>query len=48
MKKISETLSFVKKHGLFPNTPVVESPHAPEVVVDGKTVPIPSLLGMNP
>src|SRR3989338_898529 len=38
MKKISETLSFVKKHGLFPNTPVVESPHAPEVVVDGKKV----------
>jgi len=38
MKKISEAVGWVKKHGLFPNVPVVESPHAPEVIVNGKKV----------
>ncbi len=30
--------SIDKKHGLFPDVPIVESPHAPEVMVNGKKV----------
>lgn len=38
MKKLSDAVNWVKKNGLFPNVPVVESPHAPEVIVNGKKV----------
>lgn len=38
MQEIKKTLNWIKKHGLFPDTPVVYSPHAPEVVVNGKKV----------
>jgi 8-amino-7-oxononanoate synthase len=38
MKKLSDAVNFAKQHGLYPHPPVVLSPHAPEVVVDGKKV----------
>lgn len=38
MEKYSEVVRFAKKHGLYPNPPVVSSPHAPEVEVNGKKV----------
>ncbi len=38
MKKISDALSFVKKHGFYPHAPVVSSPHAPILEVNGKKV----------
>ena len=37
-KRIKESLKVIKKKGLYPNTPIVNSPHNPEVVVNGKRV----------
>lgn len=36
MEKISKAVQWVKKHGLYPDPPVVNSPHAPEVIVNGR------------
>lgn len=38
MKKIEKALSYIKKYGLYPEAPVVSSPHAPETIVNGKKV----------
>ncbi|MFA5830989.1 MAG: pyridoxal phosphate-dependent aminotransferase family protein [Candidatus Paceibacterota bacterium] len=38
MKKINEAVSKIRGMGLYPNPPVVNSPHAPELIVDGKKV----------
>lgn len=38
MKKIEKALSYIKKCGLYPEAPVVSSPHAPETIVNGKKV----------
>ncbi|MGC9605704.1 MAG: pyridoxal phosphate-dependent aminotransferase family protein [Minisyncoccia bacterium] len=38
MKSLSQAVNFIKKHGFYPYPPVVSSPHAPEVVVNGKKV----------
>ncbi|MBT4277286.1 pyridoxal phosphate-dependent aminotransferase family protein [Candidatus Falkowbacteria bacterium] len=38
MQKIKEVLQFIKKEELYPDMPVVNSPHKPEVVVNGKKV----------
>jgi 8-amino-7-oxononanoate synthase len=38
MDRIYKTIRYVKKHDLYPPMPIVQSPHEPEVVVDGKKV----------
>lgn len=38
MKKISTAVNWIKDNGLFPDVPIVESAHAPEVIVNGKKV----------
>lgn len=38
MKNIEKALSYIKKYGLYPETPVLSSPHAPETIVNGKKV----------
>lgn len=38
MDELISAVNWVKKNGLFPEVPIVESPHAPEVVVNGKKV----------
>ncbi|MFA6566181.1 MAG: aminotransferase class I/II-fold pyridoxal phosphate-dependent enzyme [Candidatus Paceibacterota bacterium] len=38
MKKINEAVSKIRGMGLYPNPPVVNSPHAPELIVYGKKV----------
>lgn len=38
MKKIINAVDQVREHGWYPNPPVVSSPHAPEVIVNGKKV----------
>lgn len=38
MKRIDNLLNLIKSQGLYPNPPVVSSPHAPEVIVNGKKV----------
>jgi 8-amino-7-oxononanoate synthase len=38
MKTITEAVNLVKKHNMYPNAPVVNSAHAPEIEVDGKKV----------
>lgn len=38
MKEILKVVKWIKEHGLYPETPIVSSPHAPEVVVNGKKV----------
>lgn len=38
MEKIAKALIWIRKHNLYPDMPVLSSPHAPEVIVDGKKV----------
>ena len=38
MKKIADAVNFVKKHNYYPHPPVVSTPHAPELEVNGKKV----------
>ena len=38
MEKIEKALNYIKKYGLYPEVPVVSSPHAPETIVNGKKV----------
>ncbi|MCX6718453.1 MAG: aminotransferase class I/II-fold pyridoxal phosphate-dependent enzyme [Candidatus Staskawiczbacteria bacterium] len=38
MKRIEKALNYIKKFGLYPESPVVSSPHAPETIVNGKKV----------
>jgi 8-amino-7-oxononanoate synthase len=38
MKKIKDSLRLIKERGLYPEVPIVNSPHKPEVIVDGKKV----------
>ncbi|MEK7665082.1 MAG: aminotransferase class I/II-fold pyridoxal phosphate-dependent enzyme [Patescibacteria group bacterium] len=38
MKDIKNALTWIKKYGLYPETPVLSSPHAPETIVNGKKV----------
>lgn len=38
MKRIEKALGYIKKFGLYPEAPVVSSPHAPETIVNGKKV----------
>ncbi|MFA6601375.1 MAG: pyridoxal phosphate-dependent aminotransferase family protein [Candidatus Paceibacterota bacterium] len=38
MQKLFDAVKFAKKNGLYPNPPVVSSPHAPELIVNGKKV----------
>lgn len=38
MKRIEKALDYIKKFGLYPEPPVLSSPHAPETIVNGKKV----------
>ncbi|KKQ18579.1 MAG: hypothetical protein US31_C0003G0008 [Berkelbacteria bacterium GW2011_GWA1_36_9] len=38
MENITKALNWIRKNGLYPETPVVSSPHAPETIVGGKKV----------
>lgn len=38
MKNIEKALNLIKEQGLYPEPPVLSSPHAPEVVINGKKV----------
>ena len=38
MQKIKEVLEFIRKQELYPDMPVVHSPHQSEVLVDNKKV----------
>src|SRR3989344_9326182 len=38
MERIKKALNWIRKRGLYPETPVLSSPHSPEVVIDGKKV----------
>src|SRR3989338_2409494 len=38
MKEIEKTLEWIKKQGLYPNPPIVSSPHDTEVIVNNKKV----------
>lgn len=38
MEKIKKALRLIKERGLYPDTPIVNSPHMPEIIVDGKKV----------
>ena len=38
MKKINDAVDIIRSKGWYPNPPVVSSPHAPEVIVNGKKV----------
>lgn len=38
MEKIKKVVDWVKKHNLYPEPPIVSSPHAPEVVANKKKV----------
>lgn len=38
MKRIETLVAFLKQKGIYPVPPVIESPHAPEVVVNGRKV----------
>ncbi len=38
MNEIKKIVNFLKKNKLYPQPPLVNSPHAPEVIVDGKKV----------
>jgi len=38
MKRITDAVNFIKKHNFYPHPPVVTTPHAPEIEVNGKKV----------
>jgi 8-amino-7-oxononanoate synthase len=38
MEDISKVVKYLKKKGIYPETPIVNSPHEPEVTVNGKKV----------
>lgn len=38
MQEIKESIRWIKEEGLFPNVPELSSPHAPEVIVNGKKI----------
>ena len=38
MEDLFNAVKFARKHGLYPNPPIISSPHAPELIVNGKKV----------